>query len=181
VNPIVTLDPETLREVVAEPDALRRQIAELRRDIQTAPDATAELLARGELVTLLRVLGELDDALEQAQRAVDRAQLAGTAPQQHLARVRLAQVHEWRGEFAQSTMLFVELLNGAVRFGPVIEGYTREQAGKNSYTQGLWSDALFQFAAALTLREAYKLPERELETSRLGLAATRRHLAAGSA
>jgi hypothetical protein len=171
-----TYDAETLREVYADPEALRARITALRQDIRTAPDDVAELLARGELVVLLRGLGELDDALAEGRRAADRADMVGTAPQQHLARLRLAHVHQWRGEFAESTMLFTELLNGVGQFGPVIEAFTREQVGKNAYEQGLYSDAEVQFAFALTLRESFELPEEQIESSRLALAAARRHL-----
>jgi hypothetical protein len=169
-------DAETLREVYADPDAVRARIAEVRHEIRIAPDEIAELLARGELVALLRGLGDLDDALDEGRRAADRADMAGTPPQQHLARMRLAQVHHWRGEFAESNMLFTELLNGVAQFGPVIEAFTRQHAGKNAYDQGLYSEAEIQFVFALTLRESFELPDDQIESSRIALAAARRHL-----
>lgn len=168
------LDPETLREVYADPEATRARVAQLRDEVRRAPDDIAELMARGELVTLLRGLGELDDALAEAQAAVDRAEIAGNRAQQHTARIRLAHVHQWRGEFAEANLLFTELLAAATQFGPVIEAYTHQHAGKNDYDQGHWADAREHFARALALREELQLPDEEIESSRLGLAAATR-------
>jgi hypothetical protein len=171
-----TLDPETLHEVYPDRAAVEARIEELRRDVRTAPDDIAELLARGELVTLLRGAGHLDEALTEGRLAVDRAEIIGTPPQQHTARVRLAHVHQWRGEFAQSNLLFTELLPAAAQFGPVIEAFTRQHAGKNDYDQGHWADARAHFARALEIREALELPEEQQESARLALAAAERHL-----
>lgn len=172
-------DAETLREIYADPDAVRARIVELREEIRTAPDEVGELLARGELVARLRALGELDDALDQGRRAADRAELAGAPPQQHLARMRLADVHQWRGEFAESNLLFTELLNAGTQFGPVIEAFTHQHAGKNDYDQGHYADARDHFARALEIRRRYELPDEQLAASRIALAAAERHLQEG--
>jgi tetratricopeptide (TPR) repeat protein len=170
------LDPETLREVLPDEAAARARIADLRTEVRTAPDDIAELMARGELVTLLRATGELDEALAEARTAVERAEIAGNRAQQHTARVRLAHVHQWRGEFAEANLLFTELLAEATRFGPVIEAFTRQHAGKNDYDQGHWADARAHFARALAIREELELPDDEIEASRVALAAADRHL-----
>jgi tetratricopeptide (TPR) repeat protein len=170
------LDPETLREVYPDPEAARARVAQLRDEVRRAPDDIAELMSRGELVTLLRGLGELDDARAEAQAAVDRAEIAGNRAQQHTARIRLAHVHQWRGEFAEANLLFTELLAAATQFGPIIEAYTHQHAGKNDYDQGHWADAREHFARALALREELQLPDDEVEASRLALAAATRRL-----
>jgi tetratricopeptide (TPR) repeat protein len=172
-------DPDTLREVYADPEAVQARIVELRSEVRTAADETAELLARGELVALLRGLGELDDALTEGKRAADRAEMVGTRPQQHLARLRLAHVHQWRGEFAESNLIFTELLNASTQFGPVIEAFTHQHAGKNSYDQGHFADAREHFARALAIREQYELPDDQLASSKLALAAAERRLQQG--
>ncbi len=171
-----SLDPETLREVYPDPAAARARVEQLRTEIRAAPDEIAELIARADFVVLLRGLGELDEALNEADAAVDRAEVAGTAAQQHTARVRLAHVHQCRGEFAESNMLFTELLPAAARFGPVIDAFTHQHAGKNDYDQGHWGDARDHFARALAIREELELPENEIESSRVALAAAQRHL-----
>jgi tetratricopeptide (TPR) repeat protein len=173
-----TLDPETLREVYADPAAVRSRIDELRGEIRDAPDDIAELVARGDLVVLLRGIGELDAALNEADAAVDRAEIAGTPAQQHTARVRLAHVHQWRGDFAEANLLFTELLAAAEQFGPVIDAFTHQHAGKNDYAQGHWSDARDHFARALKIRDELELPDDQRLSSRVALAAAERHLAA---
>ena len=169
-------DPETLRESYADPAAVAARVEELRNDVRAAPDDIAELLARGELVGLLRGAGRLDEALDEARRAVDRAELVGTPAQQHTARIRLAHVHQWRGEFAESNVLFTELLAAAQQFGPVIEAFTHQHAGKNDYEQGHWADARTHFARALQIRDELELPDDQRASSRIALAAAERHV-----
>jgi tetratricopeptide (TPR) repeat protein len=169
-------DPQTLRERYADPAAVARRIDELRAEVGRAPDPVAELLARGELVELLAAAGRPDDALAQAESAADRADTVGNPAQQHMARLRLAHVHTLRGEYAQSTLLYTELLAAGERFGPVIEAVTCHYAGLDAFGQQHWSDARDHFARALSLREEFDLPDDEREASRLGLQAALRRL-----
>jgi tetratricopeptide (TPR) repeat protein len=169
-------DPQTLREQYADPTAVGRRIGELREDVRNAPDPVGELLARGELVDLLAADARLDDALGEAQAAADRADVAGNGAQQHMARLRLAQVYTVRGEFGPATLLYTELLAAAERFGPVIEAVTHHVAALDAYEQRHWADARDHFARALALREEYDLPDDEREASRLGLDAALRRL-----
>jgi tetratricopeptide (TPR) repeat protein len=176
--PEPVLDPTTLHEIFPDAGLVPARVERLRADIRDAPDEIAELLARGELVVLLRISGALDDALHEANAAVDRAEIAGTRAQQHTARVRLAHVHQWRGEFAESNLLFTELLAAAEQFGPVIEAFTHQHAGQNDYDQGHWADARDHFARALAIRDELELPERA--ASQVALAAAQQHCEEGS-
>jgi tetratricopeptide (TPR) repeat protein len=164
-----TVDPETLHEVYDDPAAVRGRIQQLRAEVRDALDEIDELRARSELVEFLRGIGELDDALAEARRAVDRADMAGNGAQQHTARLRLAHVQQWRGDFVESNLIFTELLAVADRFGPVIEAFTHHHAGLNDYDQGHWSDARAHFEQALQIRAELELDEAE--ASRVALAA----------
>ena len=168
-------DPETLREVFPDPAAVAARIVARRREIGAAPDDTAELMARGELVGLLRAGGQLEDALAQAKVAVDRAELAGSPAQQHTARLRLAQVYQWRGEFVEADLLFIELKAASGKFGPVIDAFTKEGAGRNDYDQGRYADAESCFIHALVLRQTFELPDDQIASAESALAAARRH------
>jgi tetratricopeptide (TPR) repeat protein len=170
-------DPETLQESYPDEAAAQVRAAELRAEVRDAPDPTAELLARGDLVELLRGLGELDEALEEAQRAADRADVTGTAAQQHLARLRLAHVQQRRGSYPESNLAFTELVHAAGQFGPVVEAFTHQHAGLNSFDQHDYRAARDHFARALALRQKYELPDEQLSESRLALRAAERRLA----
>ncbi len=170
------LDPDTLDESYPDPDAARAQAEELRAEIRSAPDEIGELVARGDLVDLLRGLGADEEALREATAAADRAEIAGNAAMQHTARLRLARVHQRRGEFADSNVIVTELLPAAEQFGPAVEAYTHHHAGLNDYAQGHWDDARDHFARALAIRDELELPDDERAASRLGLDAALRRL-----
>lgn len=174
MTPEPTWDPETLHEVYPDEAAVRGRVQQLRAEVRDALDEIDELRARGELVEYLRGIGELDDALAEGRRAVDRADVVGNPAQQHTARVRLAEVHQRRGEFGESTLMVTELVAAGQQFGPVIEAFTLDAAGRNDYEQGHWSDAAANFGRALAIRDALELPEAQF--SRIALAAAVRHV-----
>lgn len=155
---LVSYDPETLREVMAETGTFWYRVAEVRRWIARRPSAEDELSARIELVVLLRMLGDLDASLDEARAGVERAAVIGERKDVLVARFRLAQTHQWRGEFIDSTLMFLELLEVAHSMGLAYESAIHEQAGKNYYEQGLWTDALAEFEIALELE--LKIPDR---------------------
>ncbi|HEY3735863.1 MAG TPA: hypothetical protein VGL26_00350 [Jatrophihabitans sp.] len=170
-------DPSTLREIYADRAVARARAEELRTELLAAEETTSELVARTDLVDLLLGLGELDEALVQAQQAANRADIAGTAPQQHLARIRLARAHQYAGDFAQSNAFFTELAHAAAQFGPIIEAFTLQAIGGNDYDQGLYVEALAAFERALTLRTEYEVEGAEIAQSRLSVEAARRRAA----
>jgi hypothetical protein len=166
-------DPETLREIYPDETALSARVAALQAELTDPPDEVAELMARGELVNLLRAADRLDEAREQAVEALDRARAVGTPAQQHLAELRLAQVVQWQGDYGTSNVMFGHLLARATDHGAVIAAFTYHHAGKNFYDQGDYGRAEDLFAKALAIREELELPEDQIESSRLGLAAAR--------
>ena len=170
------IDPETLADRFEDPALVQTRIGELRGEVISAADEIDELRARGELVSLLRASGELDDALAEGQRARDRAEIAGNRAQQHTARARLARVYADRGEFAESNLAYTELLAESQQFGPVIEAFTCQYAGLNDFAQGHWADARDHFRRALQIRDELELDEPERVASRAGLAAASRRL-----
>jgi len=170
------IDPESLEDVYPDPDLVQTTITALRGEVGNAEDVIDELRARGELVNLLRAVGDMDDALSEAERAVDRADIAGNPAQQHTARTRLARVQQARGDFVRSNLDYTELLAQAARFGPVIEAFTLQHAGLNDFAQGHWADAAAHFGRALALRDELELDEPERAASRIALAAARRRL-----
>lgn len=166
-------DPQSLREVYPDEAVVDARIVELRAELADPPDEVAELMARGELVGLLRGADRLDEAREEATQALDRTRAVGTPAQQHLAELRLAQVVQWQGEFGTSNVMFGHLLSRATDHGPVVAAFTYHHAGNNFYDQGDYARAEDLFANALAIREELELPEEQIESSRLALAAAR--------
>lgn len=173
---IPTYDPVSLHEVYPDADLVQSTITALRAEIAAAADVIDELRARGELVVLLRATGDLDAALDEGEHARDRADLDGNRAQQHTARLRLAHVSQWRGEFAESNLAFTELLASAEQFGAVIEAFTLQHAGLNDYDQGHFADARDRFARALQIREELELDDQR-DASRVALTAATERLA----
>jgi tetratricopeptide (TPR) repeat protein len=169
-------DPQTLREVYRDDAAVDARIVELRAELADPPDEVAELMARGELVSLLRGADRLDEAREEATAALDRAREVGTPAQQHLAELGLADVVQWQGDFGTSNVMFGHLLARATDHGPVVAAFTYQHAGRNFYDQGDYGRAEELFAQALAIREDLELPEDQVESSRLALAAARARL-----
>lgn len=180
--PMPSYDRETLRESYPQDDpAVAGRAEQLRADIRSAPDETAELLARGDLVDLLRRTDVLDEALNEALAAADRAEIAGTPAQQVLARLRLATVHLTRGEFADSNVLITELRAGSnSKLGPAISALIHQRSGENAFAQQHWHDAAYDFVVALALREEFGGSPDEIDMSRIALETARKRDAATS-
>jgi hypothetical protein len=83
-------------------------------------------------------------------------------------------VYQCRGEFAESNLLHTELLNASGQFGPIVEAFTLDHAGRNEYDQGHYADARDHFGRALAIREQFELPEAAL--SRVALTAAEQRL-----
>ncbi|MDP9092031.1 MAG: hypothetical protein M3N95_03585 [Actinomycetota bacterium] len=170
------LDPATLHEAYADVSAAQDRAATLREQLRAAPDEIAEFVTRGDLVDVLRCLGDLDEALAEGQSAVDRAVIAGTPAQQHLARVRLATVRQWRGEFGESNLAFTELGHAAGQFGPVVAAFTHDRAGRNAFDQADFAAAHDHFTRALALRQEFELPAEEIASARVARDAAAKRL-----
>jgi tetratricopeptide (TPR) repeat protein len=164
------IDPVTQREVADDPTALAASIATLTALLGTDP--ADELAVRARLGVELRPAGRLDEALAVLTVAVE---LARADPRRlHHARIRLAHVHQWRGDFGAADALFAELLAAAPAHGALTEAFTWQHAGRNAYDQGRYAEAGELFAAALAIRERVGAPVDQVESSRAALAAARR-------
>jgi hypothetical protein len=172
----IRYDPDTLHEIWDEVEATEI-VADLRREIATASDDIGELLSRAELVTMLRGVRDLDEALDEAERALSRAEVVGTSAHQHLARLRLAHVRQWRAEFEMSDSLFAGALLTVAKFGPVIEAFTVYHAGLNDYDQARYVAARQRFATALEIHQRLEFAPDEIAVSRLALTAATNRLA----
>jgi tetratricopeptide (TPR) repeat protein len=165
---VYRIDGQTLREVLDDPAAAARRVAELE-----APPYEDDPRAVGERVTLLRMLGRLEDAETLARHALTLT--AGHARRQVAASLRLAHVLHWQERFDEADQLFTDALKTAADLGDAaLQAFAHQHYGKSLFDQGQLAEAAEQFTAALRLRENVGAPEDQLASSRQALAAATR-------
>jgi hypothetical protein len=147
--------PETLRELVEDPDDLRAIRDRLTEKVSLATDnaTRARLLSLRAVVS--RLLGELGKALADGKLALAHAEATGELRRIAIAQARLAHVHQWRGEFAEADRLF-ELANSP-ELPDRLRATMHEHAGRSSYDQGRYMEACHHFDKALELRKVEDL------------------------
>ena len=135
-------------------------MADLRRQAREPVDEVAEFVARGELIDLLLATGASAEAVDEAERAVDRAIVTGTAPQQHLARLRLAAALDAAGSPQQAeSRCSTDLQADGNQYGAGDRRRTPTSSrGRRAYTAGNYAAAHEHFPRALALREEFELP-----------------------
>ncbi|MEU6024489.1 WG repeat-containing protein [Micromonospora sp. NPDC047134] len=144
------LDPEQLREVVEDPQELRTVRDRLTDKLASALDnrSRARLLSLRAVAS--RVLGDLDDALDDGRLALTYAEATGELRRVALAQARLAHVLRWRGEFAEADRLFAEA--DSVELPDRLRAALHEHAARCCYDQGRLMEACHHFERALDLR-----------------------------
>lgn len=142
-------DPVTLREIVPEPEPLRAILGAVQLGLDASGDQDRAERSRlyGQRCVLLRLLGDLDGA-----RTAGRLSLRYSGDDPALvtvAGVRLANVYQWRGEYAVADGIYAQALEGAP------DGYRSfacQHAGKSRYEQGDADAAIRHFENAVRLR-----------------------------
>lgn len=162
---ILGYDPATLRERV---------------DLLAAGDRLAELgelrslSALNEKVSLLRLTGRLDEALQIANEALRLARFTGDREEVVAARIRRAQVLQYQGKLEEAS---VELsaCTEAARSNEWIglEAFAVQCRGKVHFDRGDYSDALSDFSSAVFLREKLGASQEEIESALAAVAVVR--------
>jgi tetratricopeptide (TPR) repeat protein len=145
------LDPETLRELVDDPEQLRAVRDRLTDKVEYAErdSVRARLLSLRAVVS--RILGDLGRALADGREALGHAEATGELRRTAIAAARLAHVLQWRGEFAEADKLFSEA--NSVELPDRLRAEMHELAGRSAYDQGRYIEAMNHFEAALDLRK----------------------------
>lgn len=143
--------PETLREVVDNPDELRAIRDQLTAKLETATDdrSRARLLSLRAVVS--RILGDLAKALADGRLALAHAEATGDLHSIALAQARLAHVLQWRGEYAEADRLFAEA--NSPELPDRLRATLHEHAGRSCFDQGRYIEACNHFERALELRK----------------------------
>lgn len=146
-----TFDPQTLREQVDEPDRLWDLIDRLtdRLEFAERDNVRAGLLSLRAVVS--RVLGELDDALADGREALRHAEASGELRPVSIAQARLAQVLQYRGDFAEADRLYARA--DSVELPSRVRAEILELAGRSAFEQGRFLEAVNHFEHALDVRQ----------------------------
>ncbi|MEU4624305.1 WG repeat-containing protein [Actinoplanes sp. NPDC023801] len=145
-----TYDPQTLREQVDEPDRLWDVADRLtdRLEFAERDNVRAGLLSLRAVVH--RILGELDDALDDGREGLRHAEAAGELRTVAIAQARLAHVLQWRGEFDAADRIYAEV--DSPELPSRMRAEIRELAGRSAFEQGRYLEAVNHFERALDVR-----------------------------
>jgi hypothetical protein len=178
-RPRAHIDPETQQDLPDDPAALEASIAALTALLDEGLPPEQELGVRARLGPELRVARRLDEALTVTAAEVALAERVAEPWRIQHARIRLAHVHQWRREFAESDALFAQLLAAAADMPDPTRAFTLQHAGRNAFDQERWAQAAVLFAAALEIRERIEAPDDQIRSSRDALAAVRQRTGEG--
>ncbi|WP_460776139.1 hypothetical protein [Microbacterium sp. GXF7504] len=154
-------DPETLREIVDE-----RECTERLEEI----GALRSLPALLERVWLLKVTGQLDEALAVSEQSVRVARMGGTRKDLLRARILHATVLQWRGQYgpAEQELTFcAEEAEGQGWAG--IAAFAYQHRGKTRFDAEDLEGARADFKRTLFLRQEAGASDDELEPTLLAI------------
>ncbi|KFF59432.1 hypothetical protein JF66_11275 [Cryobacterium sp. MLB-32] len=152
---ITGYDAVTLREKV-DPAAATERLNELGN--------MRSLSALNEKVSLLRLLGRLDEAWEIANEAWRLSRFTGDREQAVASRIRRAQVLQYQGKFDEAAAELNHcILDAETHEWTSAAADARQNRGKVLFDQGNLEAALADFTAAVFLREKEGATADELE------------------
>ena len=165
-------DPETLREIV-DPKECRARLTEI--------GAQRSLPSLIEKVWLLKVLGELDEALLVSEQTVRLARISGTRKDLLRARILHASVQQWRGAFGAAEYELSTCADEAEGQGwSSIAAFALQHRGKTRYDSGDIAGARTDFKKVLFLRQEAGASDAELEPTMLCIEAADRRRSRGT-
>lgn len=156
-------DPETLREIV-DPSECRERLAEI------GPQRSLPALL--ERVWLLKVLGELDEALSVSEQSVRVARMAGTRKDLLRSRVLHATVVQFRGAYPAAEQELTACIEEAEgQNWASIAAFALQHRGKTRYDTGDDDGARADFKRELFLREEMGAADEQLQITTAALEA----------
>lgn len=144
------VDDETLREVVDDPGPLEHIQAGLTTKLLTVRDDATRARMLGLRAVVTRLLGDLKEALDDAEQALRHAHRTGSSRRIVVASIRLARILQWRGDFQVADELYQRALDTAIpeRLRASVHYYF----GTSCYDQGRYLEAMQHFETVLGLQ-----------------------------
>lgn len=139
------------------------------------------LTALCEKAWLLKVAGQLDEALEIANEAVRLARFTGDRKELIRPRLLRAQVLQFRGAYDEA----IHELNACADEAhthewTLYEAFSLQHRGKVYFDMRRFEEALEDFRAAAELRRQLGAPDEQIESSLIAIAVTESYLADAS-
>ncbi len=145
-----TTDPRTLRETATDPEPLYTIQDRLTDKLEYAERDVVRARLLSLRAVIGRVLGESDQALADGREALQHAEASGDVRLLAVVKARVAQVQQWRGDFAEADRLYAEANSGDVP--ERLRAEIHVNAGRSCFEQGRYLEACNQFEQALELR-----------------------------
>lgn len=163
-------DAETLQEIIE-----RAEVYERLTEVRSQRSFPAQL----EQVWLLKVLGEIDEALQVSEHSVRLARMSGTRKDLLHARILHASVNQQRGAFARAESELSTCIEEADGQGwPRITALAHSHRGKTRYDAGDYDGARADFKRELFLRQELGADDTQLEQAMSFIEAAERKRAA---
>lgn len=167
------IHPETLREIVDDPEALNARLDELAAAGSDDSGESGNFDERCEYVALLRIAGRLEEAVLAGEMNLAAADLAGDMRKMVRATLLLGHVRQWLQEWDSADTLF----HRAEKLALFLEddqlvAFAAQHSGKSFYDQGKHVEAALRFRLALEIRERVSAPPDQVDSSRLALKAS---------
>lgn len=162
MNVVLGYDPVTLREKV--------DLAAVGARLQELGDQRS-LAALNEKVELLRLGGQLDEAMDVANEAVRQARFGGDREQLLLARVRKAHVMQFQGKLEAALVELGDCVREAAAHDwASAEAFAQQHRGTVHFDLKDYPAALRDFRDALTLRVRIKSSPDLVDSSMVAIA-----------
>jgi tetratricopeptide (TPR) repeat protein len=126
-----------------------------------------------EKAWLLKVAGQLDEALDVANQCVRLARFTGDRKGLMQPRMLRAQVLQFRGAYEEALHELSSLINEAhTHDWRMLEALSLQHRGKVYFDQGEYRSALLDFKAAVRLRTDLGATDEEMESALIAVAVT---------
>jgi tetratricopeptide (TPR) repeat protein len=136
------------------------------------------LTALCEKAWLLKVAGQLDEALDVANEAVRLARFTGDRKELITPRLLRAQVLQFRGAFDDAIHELNACADEAhIHEWTLYEAFSLQHRGKVYFDMERFEEALADFRAAADLRRELGAPDEQIESSLIAIAVTESYLA----
>lgn len=127
--------------------------------------------ALGEKAGILRALGRLDEAMDVANEAVRQSRFTGDREQLVRARVRRAQVQQFKGKLDEALVDLTDCVDQSrANDWTDTEAFALQHRGKVYFDQKEYASARADFNDALKLRIRVKAPSEQIDSSMVAIA-----------